>query len=185
VPVVVAVNAFPSDTEAEFTLVRDRAQAAGAYGAWRSEVYARGGEGAEELAAAVLKAAEQPRQFRFLYELDRPIAEKIETIATRIYGADGVDYLPAAERAIARWAELGYGGLPVCMAKTQFSLSHDPRLLGRPRGFRMPVRDVRLAAGAGYLYALCGDILTMPGLPSEPNAWKIDLDEHGRVHGLF
>jgi formate--tetrahydrofolate ligase len=185
VPVVVAVNAFPSDTEAEFLLVRDRAQAAGAEGAWRSEVYARGGEGAEELAAAVLKAAEQPRRFRFLYELDRPIAEKIETIATRIYGADGVDYLPAAERAMARWTDLGYGGLPVCMAKSQFSLSHDPRLLGRPRGFRVPVRDVRLAAGAGFLYALCGDILTMPGLPSEPNAWKIDLDEHGRVHGLF
>jgi formate--tetrahydrofolate ligase len=102
-----------------------------------------------------------------------------------MYGADGVDYLPAAERAIARYTELGYAGLPVCMAKTQLSLSHDPKLLGRPRGFRVPVRDVRLAAGAGFLYALCGDILTMPGLPSEPNAWRIDLDEYGDVHGLF
>jgi formyltetrahydrofolate synthetase len=182
---VVALNAFPGDTEAEIELVRERARAAGALGAWRSEVYARGGEGAEELAAAVLKAVEGPRQFAYLYDLQRPVPEKIETIATRMYGADGVDYLPAAERAIARYTELGYAGLPVCMAKTQLSLSHDPKLLGRPRGFRVPVRDVRLAAGAGFLYALCGDILTMPGLPSEPNAWRIDLDEHGDVHGLF
>jgi formate--tetrahydrofolate ligase len=184
-PVVVAVNAFPTDTEAEVAVVRERALAAGAEGAWPSDVYARGGAGAEELAAAVLKATERPKAFRFLYDLDRPIAEKIDTIVTRVYGGDGVDVLPAAERAIARWTELGYGALPVCMAKTHLSLSHDPRLGGRPRGFRVPVRDVRLSAGAGFLYALCGDMLTMPGLPSQPNAWRIDLDEHGDVHGLF
>ncbi|MGH7325427.1 MAG: formate--tetrahydrofolate ligase [Candidatus Rokuibacteriota bacterium] len=185
VPVVVAINTFETDTEAELAVIRERAQAAGAEGAWPSDVFRRGGAGAEELAAAVLKAAERPRTFRFLYELDRPIAEKIETIATRVYGADGVDYLPAAERAMARYADIGYGGLPICMAKTQLSLSHDPSRVGRPRGFRVPVRDVRLSAGAGFLYVLLGDMLTMPGLPSQPNAWAIDIDEHGNVRGLF
>lgn len=185
VPVVVAINTFETDTEAEIAVIRERAETAGAEGAWISDVFRRGGEGAEELAAAVLKAAEGAKQFRFLYELDRPIAEKIETVATRVYGADGVDLLPAAERAIARYAELGYGGLPVCMAKTHLSISHDPSRLGRPRGFRVPVRDVRLSAGAGFLYVLLGDILTMPGLPSQPNAWAIDLDEQGNVRGLF
>ncbi|MGH7392228.1 MAG: formate--tetrahydrofolate ligase, partial [Candidatus Rokuibacteriota bacterium] len=130
VPVVVAINAFETDTGAEHALIRDRAQAAGAVGAWRSDVFRLGGAGAEELAAAVLKAAEGPRQFRFLYDLDRPVQEKVETIATRLYGADGVDFSPAAERAVERWSERGYGGLPVCMAKTHLSLSHDPRLLG-------------------------------------------------------
>ncbi len=185
VPVVVAINTFETDTEAELAVIRERAQAAGAEGAWPSDVFRRGGAGAEELAAAVLKAAERPRTFRFLYELDRPIAEKIETIATRVYGADGVDYLPAAERAMTRYADIGYGGLPICMAKTQLSLSHDPSRVGRPRGFRVPVRDVRLSAGAGFLYVLLGDMLTMPGLPSQPNAWAIDIDEHGNVRGLF
>lgn len=185
VPVVVAINAFESDSEAEHALIRDRAQAAGAVGAWRSDVFRLGGAGAEELAAAVLKAAESPHRFRYLYDLDRPVKEKIETIATRLYGADGVDFTPAAERAMARWSELGYGGLPVCMAKTHLSLSHDPRLLGRPRGFRLPVREARLSAGAGFLYALCGDMMTMPGLPSAPNAWRIDIDDEGHVHGLF
>jgi len=113
------------------------------------------------------------------------VKEKIEAIATRLYGADGVDVAPAAERAIARWSEFGYGGLPVCMAKTHLSLSHDPKLLGRPRGFRLPVREVRLSAGAGFLYVLCGDMMTMPGLPSEPNAWRIDIDDDGNVLGLF
>jgi formate--tetrahydrofolate ligase len=183
-PVVVAINAFDTDTDAEIAVVRDRAHAAGAEAACRSDVFTRGGAGGEELAAAVLKATERPSRPSFLYELDRPVAEKIETIATRMYGADGVDYLPAAIRAIARYSELGYGGLPICMAKTQLSLSHDPQLVGRPRGFRVPIRDVRLAAGAGFLYVLLGDILTMPGLPSAPNAARIDLDEHGNVVGL-
>jgi formate--tetrahydrofolate ligase len=185
VPVLVAINVFDTDTEAELAVIRERAVAAGAAGAWRSDVFRRGGAGGEELAAAVLAAARGPRAFRYLYALDRPVDEKIATIATRLYGADGVDYLPAAERAIARFSELGYSALPVCMAKTHLSLSHDPRRLGRPVGFRLPVREVRLSAGAGFLYALCGDMLTMPGLPSEPNAWKIDIDEHGNVHGLF
>ncbi len=184
-PVVVAVNVFPTDTEAEIALVRERAVAAGAVSAWRSEVFARGGAGAEELAAAVLEAAGRPGRLRFLYELDRPIKEKIETIATRLYGADGVDYLPAAERAIERCTRLGWDRLPICMAKTHLSLSHDPARVGRPRGFRVPVRDVRASVGAGFLYALLGEMVTMPGLPSEPNAWRIDLDAEGRVHGLF
>jgi formate--tetrahydrofolate ligase len=185
VPVVVAINAFPADTAAEVDLIRQRALAAGAEGAHVSEVWARGGAGAEDLARAVLKAAERPQQFRFLYDLDRPIKEKIETIATRIYGADGVDYLPAAEQHIRAFTELGYGNLPICMAKTHLSISHDPALKGRPRGFRVPIREVRASLGAGFLYPLLGDMRTMPGLPSAPNAWKIDLDDEGNVVGLF
>jgi len=185
VPVVVAINLFRTDTEAEIELVRQRSLAAGAEGAYVSEVWAKGGAGAEELARAVLKAAERPTQFRFLYELDRPIKDKIETIATRIYGADGVDYLPAAEQQITKYTDLGYANLPVCMAKTHLSLSHDPALKGRPRGFRVPIRDVRASMGAGFLYPLLGEMRTMPGLPSEPNTWKIDLDDDGNVVGLF
>jgi formate--tetrahydrofolate ligase len=185
VPVVVAINAFPTDTPAEIELVRTRSLAAGALGAHVSEVWARGGAGGEALARAVLAAAEQPKHFSFLYELDWPIKRKIETIATRIYGADGVDYLPAAEQQIRKYTELGYGGLPICMAKTHLSISHDPALKGRPSGFRVPIRDVRASLGAGFLYPLLGEMRTMPGLPSEPNTWKIDLDEHGNVVGLF
>ncbi|MBI2554788.1 MAG: formate--tetrahydrofolate ligase [Candidatus Rokubacteria bacterium] len=185
VPVVVAINAFQTDTAAEIELIRERSLAAGAEGAYRSEVWAKGGAGAEELAAAVVRAAEKPKQFRFLYELDRPIKEKIETIATKIYGADGVDYLPAAEQQIRKYTDLGYGKLPICMAKTHLSLSHDPALKGRPRGFRVPIREVRASMGAGFLYPLLGEMRTMPGLPSEPNTWKIDLDEDGNVVGLF
>jgi formate--tetrahydrofolate ligase len=185
VPVVVAINAFPTDTDAELALIRERSLAAGAEGAYRSEVWAKGGAGAEELAAAVLDATERPKAFRFLYALDRPIKEKIETIATKIYGADGVDYLPQAEAQIRKYTELGYTSLPICMAKTHLSLSHDPALKGRPRGFRVPVREVRASMGAGFLYPLLGEMRTMPGLPSEPNTWKIDLDEDGHVVGLF
>jgi formate--tetrahydrofolate ligase len=185
VPVVVAVNAFPTDTPAEIALIRERSLAAGAEGAYVSEVWGRGGAGGEELARAVLAAAEKPKRFRFLYELDRPIKEKIETIATKIYGADGVDYLPAAEQQIRKYTDLGYAGLPVCMAKTHLSISHDPKLVGRPQGFRVPIREVRASMGAGFLYPLLGEMRTMPGLPSEPNTWKIDLDEDGNVVGLF
>ncbi|MBI3826886.1 MAG: formate--tetrahydrofolate ligase [Candidatus Rokubacteria bacterium] len=185
VPVVIAINSFPSDTEAELNLIRERAITAGAEGAYRSDVWAQGGAGGEELATAVVAAAKKPKQFRFLYELDRPLKEKIETIATRIYGADGVDYLPAAEQAIRTYTELGYGDLPICMAKTHLSLSHDPALKGRPRGFRVPIREVRASLGAGFLSPLLGDLRTMPGLPSAPNTWKIDLDEDGNVVGLF
>src|SRR5262244_259088 len=185
VPVVVAINAFPTDTDAEVELIRQRSLAAGAEGAYRSDVWAKGGAGAEDLARAVLKAAERPKNFRFLYELDRPIKEKIETIATKIYGAAGVDYLPAAEQQIKKYTDLGYGNLPICMAKTHLSVSHDPNLKGRPAGFRVPIRDVRASMGAGFLYPLLGEMRTMPGLPSEPNTWKIDLDEDGNVVGLF
>jgi len=185
VPVVVAINTFATDTEAEIDVIKKRALAAGAEGAYRSDVWAEGGAGGEELAAAVLAAAERPKQFRFLYELDRPIKEKIETIATRIYGADGVDYLPAAEAQIRKYTELGYGNLPICMAKTHLSISHDANLKGRPSGFRVPIRDVRASMGAGFLYPLLGEMRTMPGLPSEPNTWKIDLDDAGNVVGLF
>jgi formate--tetrahydrofolate ligase len=185
VPVVVAINPFPTDTPAEIELIRQRALAAGAEGAYRSDVWAKGGAGAEDLARAVLKAAERPKQFRFLYELDRPIKEKIETIATKIYGAAGVDYLPAADQQIKKYTDLGYANLPICMAKTHLSLSHDPNLKGRPTGFRVSIREVRASMGAGFLYPLLGEMRTMPGLPSEPNTWKIDLDDDGNVVGLF
>jgi formate--tetrahydrofolate ligase len=185
VPVVVAINAFPTDTDAEVELIRQRSLAAGAEGAYRSDVWAKGGAGAEDLARAVLKAAERPKQFRFLYELERPIKEKIETIATTIYGAAGVDYLPAAEQQIKKYTELGYANLPICMAKTHLSISHDPNLKGRPSGFRVSIREVRASMGAGFLYPLLGEMRTMPGLPSEPNTWKIDLDDDGNVVGLF
>ncbi|PYN15803.1 MAG: formate--tetrahydrofolate ligase, partial [Candidatus Rokuibacteriota bacterium] len=184
-PVVVAINVFDSDTPAEIELVRARAVAAGALGAYRSEVWAQGGAGAEELARAVLAAAARPTPMRFLYPLDLPIKQKIEAIARTMYGADGVDYSAAAETQIARYTELGYGDLAVCVAKTHLSLSHDPTLLGRPRGFRVPVREVRASVGAGFLYPLLGEMRTMPGLPSEPNAWKVDLDGDGNVVGLF
>ena len=184
-PVVVAINVFDRDTPAEIELVRARAVAAGALGAYRSEVWAQGGAGAEELARAVLAAAARPTPMRFLYPLDLPIKQKIEAIARTMYGADGVDYSAAAETQIARYTELGYGDLAVCVAKTHLSLSHDPTLLGRPRGFRVPVREVRASVGAGFLYPLLGEMRTMPGLPSEPNAWKVDLDGDGNVVGLF
>jgi len=184
-PVVVAINVFDRDTPAEIELVRARAVAAGALGAYRSEVWAQGGAGAEELARAVLAAAARPTPMRFLYPLDLPIRQKIEAIARTMYGADGVDYSAAAETQIARYTELGYGDLAVCVAKTHLSLSHDPTLLGRPRGFRVPVREVRASVGAGFLYPLLGEMRTMPGLPSEPNAWKVDLDGDGNVVGLF
>ena len=185
IPVVVAVNVFETDTDAEIELIRARARAAGALGAYRSEAWAQGGAGAEELARAVLEVASSPKQFRFLYPLDRPIAEKIETIATQMYGADGVDFSPPASTQIKRYSDLGYGDLPICMAKTHLSLSHDPALMGRPRGFRVPIREVRASIGAGFLSPLLGEMRTMPGLPSEPNAWKVDLDADGNVVGLF
>ncbi len=185
IPVVVAINVFDTDTDAEIELIRQRAVAAGALGAYRSEVWAQGGAGAEDLARAVLDAASRPKRFRFLYSLDLPIAEKIGAIATTMYGADGVDYAPGAAGQIKRYTDLGYGSLPICMAKTHLSLSHDPALVGRPRGFRVPIREVRASIGAGFLYPLLGEMRTMPGLPSEPNAWKIDLDADGNVVGLF
>lgn len=185
IPVVVAINTFTTDTDRELELIRQRAIAAGADEAAISEVWAKGGEGGKELAEAVVKACEKPSNFRFLYPDDASIEEKIETIATKVYGADGVDYAPLAKQKIKLFTELGLDKLPICMAKTHLSLSHDPALKGRPRNWRLPIRDIRPSVGAGFLYPLCGDMRTMPGLPSVPAGTKIDLDDRGRVVGLF
>ena len=186
VPVVVAINAFPTDTEAEIAAVREVALAAGARDAVVARHFTAGGAGAEELAAAVWEAAaEGAPDFALLYPDDAPLTDKIEAIAVRIYGADGVDFLPAASRAIDRFEAMGFGRLPICMAKTQYSLSHDPKLLGRPRGFRVPIREVRLAAGAGFVTPIAGDMRTMPGLNSRPGGERIDIDADGNIVGLF
>ena len=186
VPVVVAINLFPSDTDAEIAAVREVALAAGARDAVVARHFTDGGAGAEDLARAVWAAAEEGAPgFELLYPDEAPLKAKIETIATRLYGADGVDYLPVASKAIAQYESLGFGNLPICMAKTQYSLSHDAKLLGRPTGFRLPIREVRLSAGAGFVVALAGDMRTMPGLPSTPGGERIDIDEDGNVVGLF
>jgi len=185
VPVVVAVNHFPTDTEKEHAFTIERSLAAGADFAVTHKVHADGGAGGAELAEAVVKACELPKAFKFLYPDDASIKEKIEAIATEIYGADGVDYLPAAEAKIKLYTELGYDHLPICMAKTHLSLSHDPALKGRPTGWRLPIRDIRATVGAGFLYPLCGDMRTMPGLPKKPAGDSIDIDENGNVVGLF
>ncbi len=186
VPVVVAVNAFKYDTEAEIQLVQKLALQAGAEGAFKSTHWMHGGKGAIELAEAVMAAAEKPANFRFLYPLGLPIKQKIETIASCIYGADGVDYLPEAEAKVDLYTRLGFDRLPICMAKTHLSLSHDPDLKGRPTGWRLPIRDIRASVGAGFLYPLCGAMSTMPGLPTRPVFMDVDLDlETGKVVGLF
>ncbi len=182
-PVVVAVNRFPTDHDAELDELGRLAREAGAADAAVCDVYAEGGAGGEALAHAV--ASVEPGSFRELYPLDAPLEEKLRILATRIYGADDIDVAPDAAKALARFTELGFGGLPVCVAKTQYSLSHDPKLLGRPRGYRFPIREVRLSAGAGFIYALAGKISTMPGLPAEPAALGIDVDASGDITGLF
>lgn len=185
IPVVVAVNRFSTDTDAEIRLVQRIAVEAGAEGAFMSDIWARGGPGGIELAEAVLAAADKPSNFQFLYPLDVPIKAKIEAIATKVYGADGVDYLPEAEAKVNLYTALGYDKLPMCMAKTHLSLSHEPSWKGAPKGYRLPIRDIRASVGAGFLYPLCGDMRTMPGLSSEPAFTKVDLDENGKVVGLF
>jgi formate--tetrahydrofolate ligase len=186
VPVVVAVNHFPTDTEAEVAAIREVALAAGAREVLVSRHFADGGAGAEDLARAVWSAAQVGApDFQFLYPDDAPLREKIETIAVRIYGARGVDELPAATKALKLYEELGYGNLPVCMAKTHLSLSHDPSLKGRPTGFRVPIREVHLSAGAGFVTPLLGEMRTMPGLPSHPAGESIDIDADGNIVGLF
>jgi formyltetrahydrofolate synthetase len=182
---VVAINAFPTDSPAEWDLVRTEALAAGAADAAVTRHWELGGEGAQELAKAVEKAASLPKNFRFLYKDEAPLSEKIETIARDVYGADGVDYHEGVRERLATLEDQGYGKLPLCMAKTQYSLSHDPRLKGAPKGWRLPIREVRLAAGAGFVYPLCGDITTMPGLPSRPAFMDVDIDAEGNVKGLF
>jgi formate--tetrahydrofolate ligase len=184
VPIVVAVNRFPSDTDREHALVAGRARTAGAVDAVVHDAFELGGAGAEALADAVAAACDLPNAFRFLYPDDASLAAKIETVAVEIYGADGVDYRPEARDEIDRLEQLGFGRLPVCLAKTHLSLSHDPALKGRPRGFRLPVRDVRVSAGAGFVYPICGSVHTMPGLPRQPAGERIDIDANGEVAGL-
>jgi len=185
IPVVVAVNAFPTDTPAELGGICDYAVAHGAADAVVTTHWADGGRGAARLAEAVAEACETPSTFRYLYSLDRSIQEKIETIAVDIYGAEGVSYDPLAERQIADCERAGFANLPVCIAKTHLSLSHDPNLKGAPTGFTLPVREVRPSAGAGFLFARAGAIRTMPGLATRPGFIDIDLDEHGEIVGLF
>lgn len=185
VPAVVAINVFPTDTQAELDTLFELCRNAGAEVAI-SEVWAKGGEGGKELAQKVLDTIEKkPSNFKVLYDLDLPVKEKIEIIAKEIYGADGVNYTDSALKEIARYEEMGYGKLPVVMAKTQYSLSDDPTKLGRPTGFKITVREVRLSAGAGFLVAITGSIMTMPGLPKKPAAFNIDIDENGKITGLF
>ncbi len=185
IPVVVAVNRFGTDTDAEIALVKQIAKAAGAEAVAMSDHFARGGDGAIELAEAVVAACEKPSRFQFLYDVDQPIKVKIETIAREVYGADGVSYEPLAEKQIEQYEAAGFGQLPICMAKTHLSLSHDPELKGVPTGFTVPVREVRVSAGAGFVYPLLGAMSTMPGLPTNPAFMNIDIDENGRVMGLF
>ena len=185
-PVVVAVNSFKYDTEAEIKLVQRIAQEAGAEGAFKCTHWMNGGKGAIELAEAVMDAAKKKNHFEFLYPLDMSIKQKIETIAAKVYGADGVDYSPEAETKIELYTKLGFADLPICMAKTHLSLTNDPALKGRPTGWRLPVRDIRASVGAGFLYPLCGTMRTMPGLPSRPVFYDVDLDlKTGKVVGLF
>jgi methylenetetrahydrofolate dehydrogenase (NADP+)/methenyltetrahydrofolate cyclohydrolase/formyltetrahydrofolate synthetase len=185
IPVVVAINRFKYDTDAEIKLVKRIAEEAGAYAAVPSNHWTEAGAGAVELAEAVVDACEQPSDFDFLYPLDLSIKEKIETIASKVYGADGVDYTPLASQQIASYEKAGFGNLPMCMAKTHLSLSHDPALKGVPKGFVLPIREVRASVGAGFIYPLCGEMRTMPGLPSRPVFMNVDLDDEGKVVGLF
>jgi formyltetrahydrofolate synthetase len=186
VPVVVAINRFSSDTDAEIEVIRKGALEAGAEDAVPSTHWADGGAGAVPLAKAVMAACEKPSNFKFLYPLEWDIKKKIETIATQIYGADGVEYSPEAEAKVVLYTRLGFDKLPICMAKTHLSLSHDPALKGVPKGYKIPVRDIRASVGAGFLYPLCGDMRTMPGLPTRPVYYDVDLDlETGKVKGLF
>ncbi len=185
VPVVVTLNAFDTDTESELEFVRDFCNKKGCDFAL-SRVWAKGGEGGEELAGAVLNTlANKKSDYRPLYDKDLAISEKIETIAREIYGAGSVSYSDAASKKMAELTKQGFGNLPVCMAKTQYSLSDDPALLGRPEGFTLNVRDMYVSAGAGFIVALTGNIMTMPGLPKRPAAYDIDVDENGKITGLF
>ncbi len=185
VPVVVTLNVFDTDTESELDFVRDFCNKKGCDFAL-SRVWAKGGEGGEELAGAVLNTlANKKSDYRPLYDTDLAISEKIETIAREIYGAGSVSYSDAASKKMAELTKQGFGNLPVCMAKTQYSLSDDPALLGRPEGFTLNVRDMYVSAGAGFIVALTGNIMTMPGLPKRPAAYDIDVDENGKITGLF
>ena len=183
-PAVVAINAFPTDTKEELELVREKCKELGVNVAL-SEVWAKGGEGGEELAKEVLRLCEGDSTMKFVYDVEASVKEKIEAIATKVYGADGVDYTPKANKEIKNLEAIGLGNLPVCMAKNQYSLTDDAKKLGRPSGFRITIRDITASAGAGFLVALTGDIMKMPGLPKVPSAEKIDVDANGVISGLF
>ena len=183
-PCVVAINRFPTDTEAELKLIEDKCRELGVNVAL-SEVWGKGGEGGIELAKEVIRLCEQPNDFTFSYELDLPLKEKIEAIVKKIYHGDGVTFTANAEKQIKTLTELGYDKMPICMAKTQYSFSDDQTKLGAPRGFTVTVRNVKVSAGAGFLVALTGEIMTMPGLPKVPAAERIDVDETGKISGLF
>ncbi|MGK2851238.1 MAG: formate--tetrahydrofolate ligase [Candidatus Limnocylindrales bacterium] len=186
IPAVVAINSFPTDTPAEVEAIREVALAAGARDAVVATHFTDGGAGATALAEAVWAASEDPsRDFRFLYPDEAPLGEKILTIVTKVYGGAGIELAPAAKKQLKQYEDLGYGHLPVCMAKTQYSLSHDAALKGRPSGFTVPIREIRLSAGAGFITPICGDMRTMPGLPSKPGGQNIDIDADGNVVGLF
>jgi len=186
VPVVVAVNSFATDAEAEIKLIQKYALEAGAEGAYKCTHWAHGGQGTVELGQAVIAAANKPKQFRFLYPLEASIKEKIETIATQIYGADGVDYSPEAEAKVELYTKLGFDKLPICMAKTHLSFTANGDVKGAPTGFRIPIRDMRASVGAGFLFPLVGSMRTMPGLPTRPVFFDVDLDlKTKKVKGLF
>lgn len=182
---VVAINVFADDTQAELDAIKRIAEAAGAVGVAEARHHADGGAGAAELAEMVVSACEQPNDFRYLYEADLPIKEKIETIAREIYRADAVEYSAEAEKQIRRFEKNGFGDLPICMAKTHLSFSADPKLKGAPDGFTLPITEVRASVGAGFIYPLCGEMRTMPGLGKTPAAVNVDIDEDGNIVGLF
>ena len=184
IPVIVAINRFLTDTDAEIAVLADFCKTLGVEYSL-SEVFAKGGEGGTDLAKKIVAACEQPSEFRYLYDEKLPIKDKIETIAKEIYGADGVDYTTQAEKQVKEIEALGQDKLPVCIAKTQYSLSDNPALLGRPNNFRITVRNLSLSSGAGFIVALTGDIMTMPGLPKSPAAYRIDVDKDGVISGLF
>ncbi|MDR3238858.1 MAG: formate--tetrahydrofolate ligase, partial [Clostridiales bacterium] len=183
-PAVVSVNRFPTDSDAELALMEKSCESLGVK-AIVADVWGKGGEGSMALAEEVARICEQPGQFKFCYELNQTLEEKLRSIAVRIYHADGVALTPEAKKQAEQLERLGFGGLPVCVAKTQYSFSDDPTLLGAPSGFTVTVRRLKVSAGAGFVVALTGDIMTMPGLPKAPSAEKIDVDAEGRISGLF
>ena len=183
-PAVVAINRFPQDTEAEIALLEEKCHELGV-NVVLSEVWAKGGEGGEDLAREVVRLCEQPNDFRFAYEADETILEKLTHIVQRVYHGSGVELTPGAQKQMKRLEELGFGSMPVCMAKTQYSFSDDPKKLGAPKDFTVQVRNLKVSAGAGFIVALTGEIMTMPGLPRVPAAERIDVDENGKISGLF
>ena len=183
-PAVVAINKFPTDSEAELNLIKEKCKELGVNVAL-SEVWGKGSEGGEELANEVLRLTETNSELQFAYDLNMPIKEKIKSIAKKLYGADDVDFAPKASKEIANFEKIGFGNLPICMAKNQYSLTDDAKILGRPTGFKITIRDLTLSAGAGFIVALTGDIMKMPGLPKVPAAENIDVDVDGKIKGLF